>query len=160
MYRKVPPKDRRFEQNSQTLASVLWGLSKFFPIGFFFPYKCVLVCVIRPLSPDRRFDQSFWCNIKVCSEKHCMYSTASVVTCDSFTLMFKVPFFFLHTRSGYPCYRRASFLIGCALWRCFAPYRLSLFRGAPLVRPSGVSPDPCVGPLRGDSTSVLGGTIL
>ena len=42
---------------------------------------------------------------------------------------------FLHTRSVYPCYRLASFLIGCALWRCFAPYCLSLFWSAPLGTP-------------------------
>ena len=36
-YSKVPPTDRRFEQNFQTLASVLWGglLKKFSPTGIF-----------------------------------------------------------------------------------------------------------------------------
>ena len=64
---------------------------------------------------------------------------------------------FLYTsRSVYPCYRRPSFFLECALWRCFAPYYQFLFGGALWVRLSGVSSDPCVGPLGGDSTLVRG----
>ena len=57
-----PPMDRRFEQNSQTLASVLWGgeFKNFFPrtgeifsYWEFFSYKLLFVCVflywVRPL---------------------------------------------------------------------------------------------------------------
>ena len=120
---KIPRPSRRF----------FGGLLKFFPIGDFFLYKCVLVC--------RRFDRSFQCNIKKNLEKHCMYSTASVV----FMLLMR-PSNFLHSaRSVCPYFLDAHLFSlgahfgGAPHFRSVSPFFFCASLGTPfgrLTRPS------------------------
>ena len=128
-----PPKDRRFEQNFQTLASVLWGGSlknfppvpgKFFPLENFFHTSCCL----------------------------CAYFFIGYALWWCFSPSQRLFLGLGYIRLGA---LRAPHQTHTSVPKREVTKKIPL-RGFLVVRPSGASPDPRVGPLGGVNASPWG----